>query len=82
MGRSRTSDEQPPEVTDDGAAHVRAYLEALEGGRPRLPELEQQFVRVAKSYADVHRIEYDIWLEVGVPAATLDAAGIRRLPRR
>jgi hypothetical protein len=67
-----------PDHGDEGAIYVRAYLEALEAGNGPLPDLERRFVQVAKSYADVHGIDYDIWLEVGVPEATLDAAGIRR----
>jgi hypothetical protein len=71
-----------PDDRDEGATDVRAYLEALGAGHAPLPDLERRFVQVAKSYADVHGIDYDIWLEVGVPEATLDAAGIRRRSRR
>ena len=41
-------------------------------------KLEGDFVRVAKSYAERKGISYSSWRDVGVPAATLTTAGIRR----
>ncbi len=43
-----------------------------------LPDLEKGFVKVARSYAERKGISYAAWREVGVPAATLKAAGISR----
>lgn len=40
--------------------------------------LEDDFVRVAKSYADSKSISYASWRDVGVPASTLKRAGIGR----
>ena len=41
-------------------------------------ELEGAFVKVAKSYADRKGISYASWRDVGVSAATLTKAGIKR----
>lgn len=43
-----------------------------------LTKLEGDFVKVAKSYADRKGISYSSWRDVGVPAATLTKAGIKR----
>ncbi len=43
-----------------------------------LSDLEKGFVKVARSYAERKGISYAAWREVGVPAATLKAAGISR----
>jgi hypothetical protein len=40
--------------------------------------LEQEFVSVAKAYAQRKGISYEAWREAGVAAATLKAAGITR----
>ena len=40
--------------------------------------LEKGFVKVARSYGERKGISYAAWREVGVPAATLKAAGISR----
>ena len=41
-----------------------------------LGALEAEFVTVAKSYSDRTGISYAAWRTVGVPAATLNAAGV------
>jgi hypothetical protein len=41
-------------------------------------ELEDAFVKVAKSYAERKGISYASWRDVGVSAATLTKAGIKR----
>jgi hypothetical protein len=41
-------------------------------------ELEGAFVKVAKSYAERKGISYASWRDVGVSAATLTKAGIKR----
>ena len=41
-------------------------------------ELESGFVKAAASYGGRRGISYAAWREVGVPAAALKAAGIRR----
>lgn len=40
--------------------------------------LEEEFVKVAKSYSDGKAISYASWRDVGVPAVTLKRAGISR----
>lgn len=40
--------------------------------------LEAEFVKAAKGYGERKGISYGAWREVGVPAATLKAAGIGR----
>lgn len=40
--------------------------------------LEDEFVKVAKSYSDGKAISYASWRDVGVPASTLKRAGINR----
>lgn len=43
-----------------------------------LEAVEQEFVAAAKGYSDRKGISYAAWREIGVPAATLKAAGISR----
>jgi uncharacterized protein YicC (UPF0701 family) len=43
-----------------------------------ISELEAEFVKAAKGYADRKSISYAAWRELGVPAATLKEAGIGR----
>ena len=43
-----------------------------------LSGLEAEFVKAAKGYGERKGISYGAWREVGVPAATLKAAGIGR----
>lgn len=43
-----------------------------------LSALEADFVSVAKEYSDRKNISFKAWREMGVSAATLSAAGIRR----
>ena len=43
-----------------------------------LTKLEGDFAKVAKSYAERKGISYSSWRDVGVPAATLTKAGIKR----
>lgn len=45
---------------------------------PDRDELEQAFVDVAADYGERKGISYKAWRELGVPAATLKAAGIPR----
>lgn len=40
--------------------------------------LENEFVKVAKSYSDSKAISYASWRDVGVPASALKRAGISR----
>lgn len=47
-----------------------------------LSALEAKFVAVAKSYSDRTGVSFTAWRTVGVPAATLTAAGITRGERR
>lgn len=43
--------------------------------------LEKDFVEAAKEYSERKGISYSAWREVGVPAATLKAAGVPRTRR-
>ena len=43
-----------------------------------LDALEKEFVAAAKGYSERKGISYAAWRDVGVPAATLKAAGISR----
>ncbi|MEM9131840.1 MAG: hypothetical protein AAGE88_05835 [Actinomycetota bacterium] len=52
-------------------------LERMDQGTD-LNELEDEFVKVAKSYASRKGISYAAFREVGVPAAVLKEAGISR----
>lgn len=52
-------------------------LAALDSGVD-ISELETAFVEVAKSYGERKGISYASWRDVGVPAATLVTAGIKR----
>ncbi|MCU1352483.1 MAG: hypothetical protein JWM05_1692 [Acidimicrobiales bacterium] len=51
---------------------------AAGGNQIDLTALEQEFVTAAKGYSDRKGISYSAWRELGVPAATLKAAGISR----
>ncbi len=58
---------------------LEAELEALEqAGSIDLSALEANFVDHAAAYGGRRGISYAAWREVGVSAATLKAAGIRR----
>lgn len=48
---------------------------------PDLEALEQDFIDAALEYSERKGISYPAWRELGVPAATLKAAGIRRTRR-
>ena len=43
-----------------------------------LEALEKEFVAAAKPYSERKGISYRAWREIGVPAATLKAAGVTR----
>jgi len=56
---------------------LTAELEQMDTGVD-LTELEDAFVDVARSYGERKGISYGSWRDVGVPAATLQRAGISR----
>lgn len=56
---------------------LQAELAAAED-KVDLDALEQEFVAAAGPYGSRKGISYDAWRELGVPAATLKAAGISR----
>lgn len=56
---------------------LQAELESMDTGVD-MTALEEAFVGVASSYGDRKGISYASWREVGVPAATLSRAGIKR----
>lgn len=49
---------------------------------PDFDELEERFIRHAKSYSERKGISYTAWRDFGVPAATLKDAGIPEKRRR
>ena len=58
---------------------LQAEIEALAAaGSVDMTSLEASFVNTAAAYGGRRRISYAAWREVGVSAATLKAAGIRR----
>jgi len=57
-----------------------AELESFDR-RVDLGELEEQFVKVARSYSERQGISYESWRDVGVDAAVLKRAGIARTGR-
>ena len=58
---------------------LEAELEAMTAkGTVNMEALEKAFVRHAASYGGRRGISYAAWREVGVSAATLKSAGIRR----
>lgn len=58
---------------------LQRELERLEGAEGTdLSALEEEFVKVARAFAERRGIEYSTWREAGVPAAVLKRAGIRR----
>ena len=57
----------------DLKAELEASTESVD-----LSELEAEFVKAAKPYAERKGISYEAFRQVGVPAATLKAAGIGR----
>jgi hypothetical protein len=56
---------------------LKAELESS-GNTVDLSGLEAEFVKAAKPYAERKGISYEAFRQVGVPAATLKAAGIGR----
>lgn len=56
---------------------LTAELEQMERATD-IAEIEAEFVRIAAGYADRKGITYRAFREVGVPAATLHRAGIKR----
>ncbi len=56
---------------------LASELESM-GSGVDLAKLENEFVKVAKSYAERKGISYGSWRDVGVSAATLKRAGITR----
>jgi hypothetical protein len=56
---------------------LTAELESMDTGVD-ISALEDEFVKVAKSYGDRKGISYGSWRDVGVSAATLKRAGITR----
>jgi hypothetical protein len=57
---------------------LAAELESMGAGGPDLAALEAGFVAHAADYSKRKGISYGAWRELGVPAATLKAAGISR----
>lgn len=93
-GRKRTADSIKQRLTEieqelvDATAIVELQLvqerrdltdelEAM-GSDVDISGLEDAFVEVAKAYAERKGISYRSWRDVGVPAATLQRAGITR----
>lgn len=61
------------------ALDLETELETLAAvGRTDMTGLEKGFVKHAASYSGRRGISYAAWRQIGVPAATLKEAGIRR----
>lgn len=56
---------------------LQRELESFEA-KVDIAEIERRFIEVAKGYGERRGISYAAWREVGVAAATLKAAGVRR----
>ncbi|MDX1510113.1 MAG: hypothetical protein R3249_02095 [Nitriliruptorales bacterium] len=54
---------------------------AAAADEPDLAALEEEFVAHAAAYSDRKGISWAAWRELGVPAATLKQAGVRRTRR-
>ena len=58
---------------------LETELESLKaGGKVNMGTLEKRFIRHAASYSGRRGISHAAWREIGVSAAVLKAAGIRR----
>ena len=57
--------------------NLQIELESMDSGID-ITALEQEFVKVARSYSERQGIAYATWREVGVEASVLSAAGISR----
>ena len=57
--------------------NLQIELESM-GSSVDITALEQEFVKVARSYSERQGIAYATWREVGVEASVLSAAGISR----
>jgi hypothetical protein len=57
--------------------NLKAELERMSDSID-MAALEQAFVGVAKSYSQSKAISYSSWRDVGVPASTLESAGLSR----
>lgn len=57
--------------------NLNAELEEREQAPVPITELEEAFVKFAASYGERHKIAWNTWREVGVPAATLRRAGVK-----
>ena len=61
---------------------LEAELETMaRATRIDMDSLETGFIKAASSYGSQRSISYAAWREMGVPATTLKAAGIRRTRR-
>ena len=56
---------------------LRQELEAM-GTKVEMGSLEDDFVKVARTYSDRRGISYAAWREIGVDAAVLKRAGLTR----
>lgn len=56
---------------------LEAELETMSDATD-LAELEKEFIEAAAAYSERKGISYSAWREIGVPAAVLKEAGIRR----
>jgi hypothetical protein len=57
---------------------LEVELAGMQAGTPDLTNLEKEFVKVAKTYAQRKGISYGAWREFGVPPEVLKKAGITR----
>jgi len=67
-------------MTTDGVSQVSKLrmLQQVRDFERKASDAEdptQEFVAIAGTYSDLHRIEYETWREMGVPARVLKEAG-------
>lgn len=60
---------------------LEARLVNLGGDGESLETLEEEFVKIAKEYADRRGISYTAWRELGVPPQVMKRTGIQRTRR-
>lgn len=58
------------------------YVRLTNGHQQERSQLERDFLRVVRSYGDRHGITYAAWRQVGVEAAVLEKAGIRKAEKK
>lgn len=58
------------------------YVRVTNGSSPDRSQLEQDFIRVARSYGDRNGITYAAWRQCGVDAEVLERAGLHKADKK